>query len=116
MNGKKGTLRVHSGDNGILKAIPDRDRELLGRFLEEDVQESSSHCLELLNAIEGISSQGEQRWEQTGNAHTVILDRSGVTIESEMDEECAPLHLSLDEFEEAVKTWLSAIEHGGDAS
>jgi len=116
MNGNKGRLKIHPGKEGTLKAATDKGRELLGRYLEEDVQESSSHCHELLAAIERIASMDEERWEQTGNAHTVILEKDGATIESEMDEGCEPLHLTLDEFRVAVQTWLASIVRREGAS
>ncbi len=104
-------MKVIRDADGILRARTDASQELLGRYFEEEVQENSSHCRELLAILRDIRSGVTSRWEQTGNAHTIVLRGAGVTIESEFDEDSGPLHLSLDAFRDAVESWREAIEN-----
>ena len=107
-------LKVTRAHDGTLIAQTEPAMALLGNFLEEDVQESESHCRELLAALEKVSSGEENSRELTGNAHTVIMNREGVRIEGEFDEEESTLHLSWDDFIKVLEQWLSFMGDDGE--
>ncbi len=102
-------LKVIRADDGTLKAQTEPGMTLLGNFLEEDVQESASYCHELLAVLEKVALGEEGSWERTGNAHTVTVNRDGVSIEGEFDEDERTLTLSPEDFRKALEHWLSFI-------
>lgn len=96
---------------GDPRATSPAPRELLARFLESDVQGSAEHAREILGAIERVAGEGGS-WQETGNAHTLILSPEGALIESEFEEEgeAAPCRISLDELRAALTGWLAFLE------
>lgn len=82
---------------------------MLASFLEQDIQSSVDGCQEFLNAVAAVEQGRREEWRATGNAHTVTIRPTGVTIESEWDPESRPCELTLTEFEQALNDWLSCI-------
>jgi uncharacterized protein YacL (UPF0231 family) len=103
-------LHLHRDSVGELRAQSSPPHELLGHFLEDDVQQSMSYCREILAAIDQVSSGEMHSWEQTGNAHTLTLYPDRAIIEAEFDDSAAPCHLSLSELRDAVRRWLEFIK------
>jgi uncharacterized protein YacL (UPF0231 family) len=99
---------------GDPRAVCAEARELLGRYLESDLQGSAGHAREILGVIDRVVAGETRSWQETGNAHTLILEPEGATIESEMEEEAAPCRIPLDELRDAVTGWLAFLERTGD--
>jgi hypothetical protein len=57
--------------------------DVLGWFLEQDVQSSIPWGRELVKMIENVQSVQDSYWKGTGNAHTFILTGKGVRIDYE---------------------------------
>ncbi|HVR95179.1 MAG TPA: hypothetical protein VMW27_01095 [Thermoanaerobaculia bacterium] len=85
------------------------ERSLLGSFLESDLQGNPEHGREILRAIDEVAAGGAEAWEETGNAHTLILSPDIAVIEAEF-EDAPPCLLSLDELRDAVSAWVAFLE------
>lgn len=77
---------------------------MLAAFLEADIQGSNIVAREILDALAAVAEGREQRFEMTGNAHSVTATSGGVLIEPLWVEDDA-LCLTLGEFTDAVRTW-----------
>ena len=82
---------------------------LLARWLESDIQGSATAARGLLDLLDRIEAGEIERWEETGNAHTLELTPDGATIVPEWDEEALPQQVSLAELREALNGWLKLI-------
>ena len=94
------------------RAVADRNREALARFLESDVQGSASSALEVLAAIEAVAEGRLREWTRTGNAHTLILSPEGAAIEPDFSEESDAAVVSLSDLREAVTDWIEFLDGG----
>jgi uncharacterized protein YacL (UPF0231 family) len=105
-------MHFYRDDAGDPRASGSEPKELLARFLESDVQGSESYAGEILAAIERVAAGEEESWQETGNAHTLILDSEGATIEAEYEEdgEAPPCRISLDELRGTLIGWLHFLE------
>jgi len=103
------TLHLYRDNDGEPRAQSSSPRELLGRFLESDVQESLHYCRELLAAIDRVEGGELRLWQQTGNAHTLTLHPDSAVIEAEFGDSATPCHLSLSELRDALQEWLNFI-------
>ncbi|HWM90377.1 MAG TPA: hypothetical protein VN493_06380 [Thermoanaerobaculia bacterium] len=83
--------------------------DLLTRYLESDIQGSATSAQRLLDLLERIDAGEIERWEETGNAHTLELGPDGATIVSEWDEEAPPQQVSLAELRDALTGWLALL-------
>jgi uncharacterized protein YacL (UPF0231 family) len=84
--------------------------EVLGWFLEQDVQGNAAKCHRLLGLIEEARSGRRPHWQGTGNAHTLTLTPSGARVENEFVEPLTACDLPLDELAAAVRGWLELID------
>jgi hypothetical protein len=109
-------LRFIRDANGYPRAEGEGAYQLLGTFLEQDVQGSLNGCNEYLGIISQIRSGLLPEWSGLGNAHNVSITESGVVIENEWAIPNSRSTVSLDEFENAIRQWAALISHrGGDA-
>jgi len=103
-------IKLYHDAHDFPRAEVDTPHEVLGWFLEQDVQSSISWCRDLLKLVEHIESGRESPWEGTGNAHTLVLTGKGVRIENEYVDPPQSCELSLPEFKSALKKWLKFIQ------
>lgn len=82
---------------------------LLARWLESDLQGSAAGTQRLLDLLDRIGAGEIERWEETGNAHTLELGPDGATIVPEWDEEALPQQVSLAELRDALNGWLALL-------
>lgn len=101
---------IYRNPAGDPRAKFDPPYELLGHFLESDIQGSIAICNEILGKVDEIVAGKIKEWQQTGNAHTVVLSRHGACIEAEFDNIRAPCRLTLERFQKAVSEWKSFLE------
>lgn len=106
-------LEIYRDEAGDPRARPVPDRPLLARFLESDVQDNPEHGREILEAIEEVEAGDAESWEETGNAHTLILSPGGAVIEADF-EDAPPCRLSLDELREAVAAWVAFLDSAAE--
>ena len=86
--------------------------EMLGWYLEQDVQSSPTTCDELHSICIDVTSGDKGRWEGVGNAHSVLIEGENVTIENEFDDDAEPCTIPVKEFQNALKQWKELI--GGE--
>ena len=75
--------RFYRDESGDPRAEFEHPYELLGHFLESDIQGSISICEEILGKISEIFAGKTKEWQQTGNAHTIVLSQGGACVEAE---------------------------------
>ncbi|HYG61316.1 MAG TPA: YacL family protein [Thermoanaerobaculia bacterium] len=105
-------MHFYRDEAGDPRANSPEPQELLARFLESDIQGSEDYARDILGAIERVEAGKEPSWQETGNAHTLILDSAGATIEAEYEEdgEAPPCRVSLDDLRAALIGWLAFLE------
>ena len=110
-------LQLYRDSAGDPRAKCDPPYELLGLFLESDVQSNIALCEEILAVLDRIARDEITRWQQTGNAHTLFLEKTKVRIEAEYDELAAPCRLTREQLRDAVTRWSAFLssEHGNSA-
>ena len=102
-------LQCYRDSAGDPRARCDPPYELLGHFLESDVQSSSAFCKEILEVLDRIERREIFRWQQTGNAHTLYVGAKKARIEAEYDDLAAPCQLTLEQLREAVTRWIAFL-------
>ncbi len=94
-------FRDEAGDP---RARTGRERRLLGRFLESDIQGSRTLCDEALAALDDLAAGRRRRWRMTGNAHTLTAFRHKSRIRPEFAR-AADLVLPTAELRLALLEW-----------
>jgi len=94
--------------NGDPKAETAPGERLLGRFLEADIQGSIRRCTAVLAALDDIAAGRRKRWQQTGNAHTLILSKRRARIQAESGSE-PDLILSPARLRQALLDWRALL-------
>ncbi len=102
-------LEIYRDEAGDPRVQSEEDGSLLARFLESDIQGNPEHGREILRAIEEVEAGETEAWEETGNAHTLILSSVGAVIEAEF-EDAPACRLSLAELWEAVADWVAFLD------
>jgi len=96
--------RYYWDEQGMPRADFDPPHEVVGSFLEQDVQ-SVSRCEELIAIVDETKVATRSRYDSGGNAHNIVIDQGGVCIENDYAEPRRAAALSLDEFRGALLDW-----------
>lgn len=109
------TFKYSLDEHGIRRAFVISPYELLGWYLEDDVQGSLYHCKLLFSVIEKVKNGALEEWSGTGNAHTITITQDRVVLENEylLESEETPrrnCEIPLIEFEKALKEWFQFIQ------
>jgi Uncharacterised protein family (UPF0231) len=109
--------RFYRDERGAPRADFDPLYEVVGWFLEQDVQRSSvRQCDELIAIVDETMAATRSSYRSSGNVHTLIFEQGGVRIENDYVEPSRSAVLSLDEFREAVLDWKVLIrDRDGEA-
>ena len=83
--------------------------EMLGWYLEQDVQSSPATCDELQSICTDVTSGAMERWEGVGNAHSILVEGENVTIRNEFDNDAEPCTVPIEEFQSALTQWKKLI-------
>jgi uncharacterized protein YacL (UPF0231 family) len=94
---------------GDLRAETGRDRRLLGRFLEADIQGSIGMCDQVLAALDDIIAGRRKRWQLTGNAHTLTVSKHRARIQAEFGSD-QDLVLAPAELRQALLEWKTLLD------
>ena len=84
--------------------------EVVGWYLEQDIQSSDVNCEEILQVCDRIANREEQEWGGVGNAHDINIRADGVRIENVYSDTVAPCELTIEEFKEVIRAWKSLVE------
>ncbi len=102
-------IRCYRDEYGMFRAEVTNGHSNLGNFLEQDVQGSVKGAQLYLDVLQSVMDGREAEWSGTGNAHTVTISPSGVTIENVWDEGLGTAVVSLDDFKQALLSWQACI-------
>src|SRR5215510_12112922 len=83
--------------------------DLLGHFLESDIQGNRTVCQDILQILDRVAAGELQVWQQTGNAHTLVLTADGAYITADFDPAARPCHMALAEFRSALERWCAFL-------
>lgn len=103
-------LRFYLDAAGDPRARLAKSWERVAHFLESDLQGSAEHAREILAAIDRLERGEIEAWEETGNVHTLSLTPQGAEIQSEIDPDAAPFHLSLSQLRRILHGWREFLE------
>ncbi len=85
-------------------------QELLGSFLEEDIQSSIDSCDIVLQLLLDVEQGVREPFELTGNAHAVLMQPGKVSIEHLwLYPPVPPLELTAEQFRQALLEWRNFI-------
>jgi hypothetical protein len=102
-------FQIFIDERRIARASVEPPYEMLGRFLEEDVQSHAAVAMELRRLIREVRSGQRSSWEGTGNAHTLVLRPTGARIEPEFAEPAILCELALDDLDVALAQWIAVL-------
>jgi hypothetical protein len=91
-------------------AHEDRQHAAMQAFLVMDIQRSPEWAQELARKISEVKAGALARWERTGNAYHLVLTPGGARIEDTVDDSAAPVAVTLDELELAVRRWIAGLD------
>jgi hypothetical protein len=87
--------------------------QMVGDYLEADVQGCPETAIELLQAIDRVLAREALLWEGTGNAHYLRLAGDEAVIENIWLEDLPTCRIPLTDFRCAVSGWLEFIRKAG---
>jgi uncharacterized protein YacL (UPF0231 family) len=102
------SYRFYRDDDGVPRAETARGERLLGRFLESDMQGSVGMCDEVLDVLDDIAAGRRQRWQRTGNAHTIFISKRRARIQAEFGR-AVDLVLTPAELRQALLGWKALL-------
>ena len=108
-------LEFHRDELGEPRIRAPHGQELLGRYLEGDLQTDVRHARQVAHAVDRVAAGELPSFSETGNAHTLTLTPAGAVIESELDEQAPALALPLADLRAAVGAWIAFLEKGSGA-
>jgi uncharacterized protein YacL (UPF0231 family) len=94
---------------GYPRATYQPPQEVLGEYLEQDVQSSSLACDSLLHFCNEVADGRRDSWQASGNAHTVTISSGRVRIENEFSDSGLPCELPIEDFMAALLSWKEFI-------
>lgn len=105
-------LHLYRDADGSPRARGERPEDLFAGYLESDLQGSVTSTVRLLDLLDRLEAGEIERWEETGNAHTLTLAPDGATIVAEWDEEAPAEVVPLADLRDGLSQWLELL--GGE--
>jgi len=105
-------VKCYIDEHGFRRAEVSPPYQLLGWYLEDDVQGSLYHCKLLFSEIEKVKAGVEPEFSGTGNAYTITITGDKVLLEDEYSEPLTTCEIPLFEFEQALTQWFEFIKVG----
>lgn len=69
-----------------VKNISNPNEQIIGDYLEGDIQGSDYHVNLIINTIHQIQNGEIENWQGTGNAHTISISKDKINIFNEFTE------------------------------
>lgn len=102
-------IKCFIDSQGYPRAVSDKpDFECVATYLEQDVQSSLPTINLIGDILRKIASGEMEEWSETGNAHTIMINLSGVIIENEYVDG-AFSKLSIVDLSNVLETWKSIV-------
>jgi len=103
-------MSYYLDEHGIHRVKSADGEELLGSFLEEDVQSSLDNCDIVLQSLSDVARGIRQPFHSTGNAHDVFIQPDRVCIEHLwLYPPVLPLELTMNQFRQALLDWRTFL-------
>lgn len=106
---EKMNMKFYFDSNGDPRTQCPAGYDLLGQFLESDIQGSIAFCQEILDKVEEITSGKIDYWEVTGNAHTLVLSPGSACIESLFDDTSESLKIQTVQLKKVLEDWMAFL-------
>ncbi len=103
-------IKCYIDELGYLIARPESGRELLGMYLEQDIQGSTIVCDEFIKYCNKVINKEIPEWKIVGNAHRLTIYSENIIIKNLFCDSFEPLQLSHQEFLAALKEWKRCLE------
>lgn len=102
-------LKFFFDGDGVPRARGPVSEKVLMAFLETDVQGDDHICHDLMEDITAIEVSAATDREFNGNAHTVTISDTGITITSQNAEPVEIYETGLKHFREILEDWEAFI-------
>lgn len=102
-------IELYKDKNGYPRVSCPASLEVLGSYLEQDVQRSILSCDEIIQIIELVQQGKQESWEGTGNAHTITIGANTTTIFNEFSDTLDPCLMATNDFKSAIILWRKFI-------
>jgi uncharacterized protein YacL (UPF0231 family) len=103
-------LRFTWDQRGYATVLAEPPHDVLAGYLAEELQTNAPVCRRVLDTIQSLRVGRRSSWDTEGQAWSVSLNRVRAAIVSEYAVPGRSLDLTLEEFEDAVGSWLRFIE------
>jgi hypothetical protein len=96
-------------EHGFPRAHFERPYEVLGYYLEQDVQSCIASCDTLIEICKQVESGLLASWSGTGNAHSIEILPDKVQIEKQYSIQPEGCVILISEFKSAVSSWKKLV-------
>lgn len=103
-------VKFYKDQDGYPRVDYSKSSEILGCYLEQDIQRCVLSCDETIQVIGLAQKEKLDSWKGTGNAHTVTITLESVIIFNEFSDEAYPYLRITNDFKNAVISWRNFIE------
>jgi hypothetical protein len=107
-------IRLFTDERGYPRVDAPSPCEVLGWFIEQDIQSDVNSAMELIEIIDRIQDGTNDYWKGTGNAHTLTLMPKGVHIQSEYAVPPAECEVTLQDLRQSLIDWVEFIKRFSD--
>lgn len=105
-------VKYYLDEHGSQRSEVSSPYELIGWYLEQEVEGDINSCKRLLGIIEKIKNGVKSEYSGTGNAHALTITSDKVVIENEYSDLFDRCEIPLIEFERVLTQWLQFISIG----
>jgi hypothetical protein len=107
-------IKCYIDEHASRRAEVNSPYEMVGWYLEQDIQGGVNSCRRLFGIIEKVKNGVESEYSGTGNAHTITITSDKVVIENEYSDPLETCEVPLIKFEKALKEWFQFISIGNE--
>jgi hypothetical protein len=95
---------------GHVTAVAEPPDDVLADYLAQEVSNNPLKCRRLLDIIRALRGGKHSSWRADGDAWNLSMTKARAVIESEFSVPGRARELSLEDFEELVRSWLQFLE------
>jgi hypothetical protein len=103
-------VRFTWDQEGHVTALAEPPDDILADYLADEVSNNPLKCRRLLDIIRALRGGKHSSWRADGEAWNLSMTKARAVIESEFSVPGRARELSLEDFEELVRSWLQFLE------
>ncbi|WP_199747270.1 MULTISPECIES: hypothetical protein [Corallococcus] len=84
--------------------------DVLADYLAQELRPDANRAQGMLNVLASLRQGRRERWDVTGDTWSLELNRARASIHSEVAIPGRSQDLPLEEFEDAIRSWLEFME------